>query len=427
MQQDFQATEQFALKLDQQDPLAKYRGYFFGPADQIYLDGNSLGLLSGPAEKALAEAVDQWKELAIGGWLDGTPAWFDLAEQLGARIAPLIGASPESVVVANSTTVNLHQLLATFYDPTKDRTVILADDLCFPTDRYAIESFVTLIGKDTDSVTRFAGQQGDWSLSEDQLIEAMTEDVQLVVLPSVVYTSGQLLDIPRLTQAAHARGAIIGFDCSHSVGAIPHHLEEHDVDFAFFCTYKYLNGGPGSPAAIFLNQRHFGRRAGLAGWFGCDKNRQFDMSHEFHQANNAGGLQMGTPPILSASPLRGSLDLVEQMGIEAIRAKSLKLTDYLRKLLLEKLAEHDFRCVTPTQDAARGGHLAIAIAEARGLSAALRSNGVLTDFRPPNLLRLAPAAPYTSFSDCYKAVEILAQILRDGLQSTAVQGDDRVP
>ncbi len=304
-------TESFARKMDEADALARFRKAFYAPAQTIYLDGNSLGLLCRPAEEALMQTLQEWKTLAIRGWLDSHPPWFLLAERLGEQLAPLIGADADEVVVANSTTVNLHQLLATFYDPQAARKKIVADELCFPSDRYALESFVRLVGRNPEQTNHYVGSHDGWMLDEQRLIDAMTDDVQLVILPAVLYVSGQLLDIGRLTAAAHQRGVLIGFDCSHSVGVVPHQLSQDGVDFAFFCTYKYLNGGPGAIGALYLNRRHFQRSAGLAGWFGCRKERQFDMDAQFVQAATAGGLQIGTPPVLAAAPLRGALRLIQ--------------------------------------------------------------------------------------------------------------------
>ncbi len=408
-----QTTESFARDLDRRDPLRRFRKAFYHPENTVYLDGNSLGLLCRPAEDALLQTVLEWRTLAIRGWLESHPPWFELAERLGMQLAPLIGAEPDEVIVANSTTVNLHQLLATFYDPQAAAAKILADELCFPSDRYALQSFLRLLGKQPDQI-RFVESRDGLTLDERQLVRAMDDGVQLVVLPSVLYVSGQLLDIAHLTDAAHRRGAMIGFDCSHSVGVVPHQLSRDRVDFAFFSTYKYLNGGPGSVAGIYLNRRHFGRRAGLAGWFGCQKSRQFEMDQQFHQAAHAGGLQIGTPPVLSAAPLRGSLQLIHEAGIDSIRRKSLQLTGYLRSLIETCLAEFDIECVEPSDNARRGGHVAVRHEKASALSRALRSRGVIPDYRDPDILRLAPAPLYTSYTDCFQAVKTLEQIMREG-------------
>jgi kynureninase len=410
---EFENTEAYAQQMDQADPLARFRKEFYLPAETIYLDGNSLGLLCRPAEDALLQTVLEWKTLAIRGWLESHPPWFLLAERLGEQLAPLIGAEADEVIAANSTTVNLHQMLATFYNPRAKRQKILADDLCFPSDRYALESFVRLVGKVPDQIIRYVPSDDGLTLDEQRLIDAMADDVQLVILPAVLYVSGQLLDIPRLTAAARDRGVVIGFDCSHSVGAVPHQFATDGVDFAFFCTYKYLNGGPGAIGALYLNRRHFQRAAGLAGWFGCKKDRQFEMGAQFIQASSAGGLQIGTPPVLAAAALRGSLRLIQEAGMDAIRSKSLQLTRYLRYLVRQRLDGLGFRCVGPADDERRGGHVAVQHAQALQISSKLRERGVIPDFRQPNILRFAPAPLYTTFLECRRAVEQLELIVRD--------------
>ena len=400
-----------AIEQDDRDPLARFRSEFYLPSGQIYLDGNSLGPLSRRSEASTLRVLDAWKVRGIGGWLEGDPPWFTLAEQLGESMASLVGAEADEVIVANSTTINLHQLLATLYRPSQARSKILADSLGFPSDLYAIESHLRLRGLDpSDHLVLVASEDGR-TLSEAAIVEAMTDEVALAVLPSVIYRSGQLLDIERLAREGRDRGVLVGFDCSHSVGAVPHRLSEWGVDFAFWCSYKYLNGGPGGVGALYRNRRHFGLAPGLAGWFGSRKDRQFDMSHHFEPSEGAGGLQVGTPPILSMSPLIGALEIVLEAGIEAIRAKSLALTSYLRALVETELAGHGFDFATPLEDHRRGGHLALIHPEARRICRALIQGGVIPDHRPPDIVRMAPVALYTRFEDCREAIERLKSIM----------------
>lgn len=396
---------------DATDPLREFRQLFSLAGDVIYLDGNSLGLLSVPAEQAVLRMLASWKSRAIEGWTQGAEPWFTLAEQLGARIAPLVGALPGEVIVANTTTVNLHQLLATLFSPQNGRQKILVDPLCFPSDLYAIQSHLRLRGLDPDSDLVVAPCRDNLLLEEDDLIAAMTAEIALAVLPAVAYQTGQLLDIPRLTRAAHARGLLIGFDCAHSIGSVPHMLHDWNVDFAFWCHYKYLNAGPGSIGGLSLHQRHFGRAPGLAGWFSSDKDRQFDMADRLTPALHAGALQIGTPCMLSMAPLIGSLEIFEQAGLERLRRKSLDLTDCLIALTDDRLSRYGFQVVTPRARARRGGHIALSHPEARRIALALKAVGVVPDFRPPAILRLAPVALYNSFSDCRGAVDRLTQIM----------------
>lgn len=403
--------ESFAREKDGRDPLARFRAEFYLPTGQIYLDGNSLGPMSRRSEASTLRVLDVWKSRGIGGWLEGDPAWFTLAEELGGRMAPLVGAAPDEVVVAGSTTTNLHQLLATLYRPEGRRRKILADAPAFPSDLYAIRSHLRLRGADPEGDLILVGSEDGRTLSERAIVGAMADDVALAVLPSVVYRSGQLLDLETIAREARARGVLIGFDCSHSVGAVPHRLDDWGVDFAFWCSYKYLNGGPGGVAGLYLNRRHFGTAPGLAGWFGSRKGRQFAMGPDFEPAEGAGGLQIGTPHVLSMAPILGALEVVAEAGIDAIRRKSLELTAYLRALIEGDLAGHGFDFATPAEDHRRGGHLAIVHPEASRICRALIDEGVVPDHRPPDIVRMAPVALYTRFEDCREAVRRLGSIM----------------
>ena len=396
---------------DLRDPLTRFRSEFFLPPGRIYLDGNSLGPLSTRSEVSTLRVLEDWKTQAIGGWLEGKPPWFTLAEELGASMAGLVGAEADEVVLANSTTVNLHQLLATLYQPEGTRSKILVDALGFPSDLYAIESHLRLRGLDPATHLVVVGSDDGRTLSERAIVGAMTGEVALAILPTVVYRSGQLLDLATVAAEGRARGVMIGFDASHSVGAVPHHFSDWGVDFAFWCSYKYLNGGPGAVGALYLNRRHFGRLPGLAGWFGGRKDRQFAMSPHFEAAESAGALQIGTPPILGMAPLIRALEMVHEAGIEAIRTRSLALTASLRELVESELAGFGFACSTPIEPDRRGGHLALVHPEASRICRALIDAGVIPDHRPPDIVRMAPVALYTSFEDCCEAIARLKVIM----------------
>jgi kynureninase len=400
-----------AERRDADDPLRAFRDRFYHAPGRIYLDGNSLGLLSRDAEAATLRTLAAWREYAVEGWTDGPEPWFTLAERLSVQVAPLVGASSESVVVTGSTTVNLHQLLATLYTPEGRRTKILADALAFPSDIYAIQSHLRLRGLDPETHLVYVPSRDGRTLDEAEIIAALTEEIAVAVLPAIVYTSGQLIDMPRVTAAARERDVLIGWDCSHSIGSVPHKLDEWDADFAFWCHYKYLNAGPGAVGGLYLNRRHFGRLPGLAGWWGSRKDRQFDMAHTFTPAEGAGALQIGTPHILSLAPLSGALELHHEAGIERLRAKSLALTAFLRRVVEAELSDYGVGVATPREDKRRGGHLALVHPEAAPLCKALRHAGVIPDFRPPDIVRLAPVALYTSFADCVEAVRRLKVIL----------------
>ncbi len=403
---DFQMNER-ALDLDVRDPLARFAEEFIKPLGQIYLDGNSLGLLCRAAEVTLDRAIDAWRSRAIMGWTDGPEPWFEMSRAAATRLAPILGAEPEDVMVGQSTTVNLHQLLSTFHTP--DRRVVI-DESSFPSDRYAVESHLRMRGQDPAHDLLVIPRRNELILAED-VHAALEGAVSVAILPSVDYRSGQLLEMANLTRQALDRGTHILWDCSHSAGVVDHRFTQDRVELAFGCTYKYLNGGPGSPGWLYVNRQLQDRLPGMAGWFGSDPSRQFEMAVTFHPAADAGRFLIGTPHILSLAPLLGALDVVNRAGMASIRKKSLELTRFLRVQVEERLTRLAVQVVTPRLDDARGGHLTLKHSEASKLSRALRSRGVIPDFRPPDLLRLAPSPLYTSFQECLQAVEILEEIL----------------
>ncbi|AND38428.1 MULTISPECIES: kynureninase [Cytobacillus] len=403
-------TREYAIGLDAGNELS-YREEFYIKEDGIYLDGNSLGLLSKRAEKSLLDLLDSWKHHAIDGWTEGDNPWFYLSEKLGKELAPIVGAHPEEVIVSGSTTVNLHQLVSTFYKPQGKRTKILADELNFPSDIYALQSQVKLKGYDPDEHLVQVKSADGHTLKEEDIVAEMTDEIALIVLPGVLYRSGQVLDMEYLTAEAHKRGIEIGFDLCHSVGSVPHSLSDWDVDFAFWCNYKHLNGGPGSTGGLFVNKRHFGQVPGLAGWFSSRKDKQFDMEHVLTAAEDAGAYQIGTPNIFSMAPIIGSLSMFNEAGMERIREKSLKLTGYMIKLIQHELDGHGFILRNPLDEKRRGGHIYLEHPEAARICKALKAEGVIPDFRAPNGIRLAPVALYNTFEDVWKTVQILKGIM----------------
>ncbi len=399
--------------LDQADPLARFRAEFYLPPGKIYLDGNSLGLLSRRAEACLQRVLDEWRTLGIDGWTGAQPPWLTLSESIAARLAPLLGAAPEEIALTGSTTGNLHQLLATLFEPAPARNVVVADELNFPSDLHAVHSQLRQRGLDPAKHLRLVKSRDGRTLRQDDIVAAFTPDVQLAVLPVVLFTSGQLLDVAALTREAHARGILLGFDCSHSIGAVPHALDRDGVDFAFWCSYKYLNAGPGAVGGLYLNRRHFARAPGLAGWWGVRPDRRFALSAQHEPAPDASALQIGTPHVLSLAPLQGSLELIaEAGGIAALRTKSLALTAWLMALVESELADFGFGFANPRADRERGGHIALVHPEAWRICSALKAAGVVPDFRPPDIIRLAPAPLYNSFADCSGAIARLKEIMR---------------
>jgi kynureninase len=410
----FDTGEDFARRLDAEDPLRSMRERFHVPEDAIYMLGNSLGLMPRAAEDAVQHVMGEWREQAIGGWLGGDPPWFWLAERIGERAAPLVGASPGEVICTGTTTFNIHSIISTLYRPAFGRPKILACALEFPTDIYALKSQMTLQGIDWREHLVLVEDDGSGIVEEDDIIEAMTEEISIVQLSSVIYRSGQLLDIERLTRAAHERGIMIGFDCSHSVGILPHSLDDWDVDFAVWCGYKYLCGGPGAPAFIYLNRRFFECEPGLAGWFGCVKEKQFDLSLDFEHAKSAGGWQVSSPGILGAAAVAGALEVIEEAGIDRIREKSLKMTEYMMFLADELLAgpPYGYRIVTPRERERKGGHVALARStDALRIKEALALHGVIADFRPPDIIRFAPSPLYSTFEDIWMVLKQIREII----------------
>ncbi|WP_247731138.1 kynureninase [Halovivax limisalsi] len=412
---DLHADRESARERDRADPLSEFRQRFEIP-DAHYAAGNSLGPISDAAEASLQRAIDQWRDLAVRGWTEAEPPWFWYGERLGEQLAPVVGAEPAEVVVANSTTVNIHTLIGTFLDGCgrDDPTGVLVNELDFPTDHYAIRAQLRQRELDPDAHLHVVESRDGRTIRTDDVVAAMdAHDVGIVFMPSVLYRSGQLLDVEAITAAAHERGILAGFDLAHSIGVVPHQLSEIGVDFAVWCSYKYLNAGPGAVAGLYVNERHFDETPALAGWWGHEKGTQFEMNLEYTPAAGAGAWQSGTIPVFSAAPLFGALELVNEAGIEAIRQKSIALTSYLIALADDRLADRGVAVGTPREPARRGGHVALEHPEAGRLSEALRDHGVIVDYRPPNVIRVAPSPLYTSFEAVFDVVDLLAELLAD--------------
>ena len=411
-----------AEQLDAADALASFRARFFIPTGRIYLDGNSLGLLSRDAERTLLAVLEKWRTGGIGGWLEGDSPWFTMAEALSARVAKLVGAEADEVAIANSMTINLHQLLSTLYKPDAQRRKVLIDAHSFPTDRYALRSHLQLRGLDPEENIVIAPAGDSRFLDEAEIEKALRNpELQMVLIPSVVYTTGQLLDLKRLCRAARENGVIIGLDMSHSVGIMPHALDEWGADFAGWGHYKWLNAGPGSVAGLYLNRRHFDGNgmvnAGLAGWWSVHKESMFEMSDEFFPGMGASALQIGTPAVLSMAPIDGALLSVEEAGLERIRAKSIALTEFIIQIADAELAALGFKIGTPRESARRGGHVSLQHEDAQAIALALRARGVIPDFRKPDVIRFAPSPLYNSFGEIWEAMRILKEIAATGAQA----------
>jgi kynureninase len=403
----------YAREQDAADPLAGFADRFHVP-DELYLDGNSLGPLSDVARQRVEEMLAAWREQGIQGWTEGDPPWFTYGESLGDDLAPLLGAREDECIVTGTTTVNIHTLIGTFLDalgPENDRGV-LVNELDFPTDHYAIRAQLRQRGLDPDEYLHLVESRDGRTIATEDVVAAMDDrDVGIVFMPSVLFRSGQLLDVEAITRAAHERGLLVGFDLAHSVGVVPHELSAHGVDFAVWCSYKYLNAGPGAVAGLYVNERHFGTAPALAGWWGHEKGTQFDLNMTFTPADTAGAWQISTVPLLSTAPLAGSLELVHEAGIDRIREKSLDVTSYLVTLVDEHLQSRGCAVGTPREPARRGGHVAIEHPDAYRISQALRERGAIVDFREPNVVRVCPAPLYVGYREVRAFVDLLAEVI----------------
>lgn len=410
-------TRECAEVLDSADELAPFRDRFYLLPDTIYMDGNSLGLLSRDAEDALLDTLDAWRTRGVAGWFTGEQPWLDSSRQVGALAAGMMGAAADQVVHSATVTVNIHALLAGLYRPEGRRTKILADELNFPTDLYALKGQLQLRGRSVPDDLVLATSPDGRTLDEEAIAGLFTEEVAVAWLPSVLYRSGQLLDMAYLTEKAHAAGVLMGFDCCHSAGVVPHELDAWGVDFATWCGYKYLNSGPGGSAFLYVNRRHGDRQPLLTGWFGNRPETMFAMNPDFEPAADAGRWQISSPGILGSSTLRGSLAMINEAGIGRIRRKSLAMTTYLMALVDTHLTEapYSFRIGTPRQEHRRGGHVALERdVHAEGVCEALIDRGVVPDYRPPNVIRICPSPLYGTYQEIWETVQHLREIIAAG-------------
>ena len=392
------------------DPLRELAGFHdeFAKPEAVYLAGNSLGLMPRAAESAVNKLIEEWKQYGVEAWADC--GWFDLAERLSAALAPLVGANPDEVILTGTTTVNLHQLLATFYHPSANKRKILIDHHAFPSDRYAVASHLRLRGGNPVSDLTVVSPRNGQTFSPGELAEKLSPDVAVAVLPSAIFTTGQLLPIAELVEAAEQSEILLMLDCSHSIGSVPHDFYRDRVPVAFWCSYKSLNGGPGAVGGLFCQRERFCSGPGLAGWWGNDPGTRFDMTFEMQPALAASRFQISTPGLLSMVPLGASLEIFQRATISKVRSASLKLTDLLMQRAKELLPE--FNIVTPSEPDQRGGQVTLRHAEARRISMVLRRrHRIIGDFRGPDMVRFAPVALYNSAGEVDQATAALQEIM----------------
>ena len=419
----FETGLEFARQLDRDDPLAHFRDEFNIPrqgdgSPEIYLCGNSLGLQPKRARDYVTAELDKWATLGVKGHFSGEHPWMPYHEFLAESSAALVGASADEVVVMNSLTANLHLMMVTFYRPTSERYKIVIEDHAFPSDHYAVESQLRCHGIDPEEgMLLIKPREGEELVRQEDvetLLREQGNEIALMLLPGVQYYTGQLWNIEAITRLARARGIRVGFDLAHAVGNVPLQLHDWQVDFACWCSYKYLNSGPGSVAGCFVHRRHASDTTlpRFAGWWGHDKESRFRMENRFQPIPTAEGWQLSNPPILSLAAIRASLDIFQEAGgMAPLRHKSEKLTAYLQ-FLLEQRTGKFINIITPLDPQQRGCQLSLCC-DARHLSGRelhkrLEDNGVTCDWREPNVIRIAPVPLYNSFEDVYRFVDLLA-------------------
>lgn len=418
---DFQPTREFALQMDQSDPLSAYREQFFFPQhkgkDCLYFCGNSLGLQHEAVSAALTDELTQWKRYGVEGHTQGAMPWMYYHKFLQAQTAELVGANEEEVVVMNTLTTNLHLMMVSFYRPDSRRFKIIMEGGAFPSDQYAVESQVRFHGLDPASVIiEIEPREGEYTLrTEDILsvIEKEGSEVALVLFGGVNYYTGQYFDLQAIARASRNVGAVIGLDLAHAVGNLPLLLHDWGIDFAVWCSYKYLNSGPGGPGGVFVHERHRMNTSlpRFAGWWGHNEEERFQMKKGFIPMSGAAGWQLSNAQILSFASHRVNLDLFQEVGMQALRAKSILLTGYLFYLLSSIVPkELQFRIITPSSPDERGCQLSILTGKnGRQLFEYLEKQGVIVDWREPNVIRMAPVPLYNSFEDIWTFASLLKQ------------------
>lgn len=409
-------SDAYALAQDAADPLRALRQEFHIPkhdgSEQAYFCGNSLGLQPKTARRHVEEVLDKWAMEAVEGHFTGQAQWMPYHELVRDPLAAVVGALPSETVAMNSLTANLHLMMVSFYRPTRERPAILMEAGAFPSDRYALESQVRFHGFDpaTDLI-ELQPDEADGTFSMQAIERAIAEHgsrLALIVWPGVQYRNGQAFDLKEIARLGHAAGATVGFDLAHAVGNLPLQLHDSDADFAVWCHYKYMNSGPGAVAGCFVHERHArSDRPRFAGWWGHQQSTRFRMGPEFAPTPGADGWQLSNPPILGLAPLRGSLELFERAGMRALREKSLKLTGYLESLIRDRLSAM-LQIATPREPEQRGCQLSLRVVggreRGRSLFEYLATQGVLGDWREPDVIRISPAPMYNNHADVLRFI-----------------------
>jgi kynureninase len=418
----FETGRDFAQAMTAADPLAPFRNRFHIPktpdgSDCVYLCGHSLGLQPKSARAYIEQELQDWERLGVEGHFHAQNPWMPYHEILAAPTARLVGAFPNEVVVMNSLTANLHLMMVSFYRPTATRHQVVIESSAFPSDQYAVQSQIAFHGYDpSEALLEMAPRSGETTIRTEDIEKWLAEkgeQIALILLGGVNYYSGQAFDCARITQAAHAQGCIAGFDMAHAAGNLPLHLHDWNADFAVWCSYKYLNGGPGCIAGCFVHERHARNQQlpRFAGWWGHDKSSRFQMPSQFQPIPGAEGWQLSNPSILSMAALRASMEIFDQATIVRLREKSVTLTAYLEFLLAQQ-ANEKFSILTPRDPAQRGAQLSLQVGKgSRAVCDRLARKGILCDWREPDILRVAPVPLYNSFVDVHAfADEFLSEV-----------------
>ena len=412
----------FAKQLDDQDQLSDFRQQFHIPKDKngkdlIYFCGNSLGLQPKITKTYIDQELQDWANLGVEGHTEGKNPWLHYHEFLTETMANIVGAKPIEVVVMNSLTANLHFMMVSFYQPTPKRYKILIEADAFPSDKYAVESQLRHHGyDDKDGLILWKARKGEELANYDDLETILNEhgeEIALVMIGGVNYYTGQFFDLKRITDLGHKHGCVVGFDCAHGAGNVQLNLHDSGADFAVWCTYKYLNSGPGSLSGAFVHERHANNKDlnRFTGWWSHNKKTRFRMRDEFDQLPGAEGWQLSNPPILSMAAIRASLDVIKEAGFDKLCEKSKVLTGYF-EFLINQLNNKDIKIITPSDPNQRGCQLSIQVKNAdKSLYDKLTNAGVITDWREPDVIRCAPIPLYNSFQDVYNMVERLKQLL----------------
>lgn len=422
---NYQNTLAFAKQQDKEDALSHLRNQFHIPKDKngnewLYFTGNSLGLQPKLTKDYINQELEDWANLGVEGHFEAKNPWLNYHELLTDKMAKIVGAKPIEVVVMNTLTTNLHLLMVSFYRPTKTKYKIVIESDAFPSDRYAVQSQLKFHGFDAeDGIIEWKPRLGEELLNIEDLesiIKFEGDEIALLLIGGVNYYTGQFLDLKKIAEIGHSKNCIVGIDLAHGAGNIQPNLHDSGVDFAAWCTYKYLNSGPGSLAGLFVHEKHANNKKlpRFAGWWNHNKETRFNMRQPFDVMPGAEGWQLSNPPILSMAAIKASLDIFDEVGMKVLREKSEKLTGYF-EYLINEINSDNIKIITPKNLSERGCQLSIQVKnEDKSLHKKLTENNIITDWREPDVIRCAPTPMYNSFEDVYRMVKGLSLILSEG-------------